>query len=574
LISRKYVEFESFNEILDTGATICIHNRAFDAFLGENPEAGGTLYAVDLNTTQLLKHFMNDDEVETVDGVITCDSVVVSEEAYMVSINFDEEICQNLKMLRSEALLELGNVIPTYSLLGSWSDDLVFSINRGLMTNVLSDLLASSELLMNEYFEDKSTTHTEIGLFNYLNGNINESSRRRVLKGGKGGASSSAGGSASGGQTGGSVCGGDYDVDLEIYSLGAKHLVFPIFVVFVASTIALVMWFSNKKRVVVMRHALSSTIFGKNIEMSSQEMQFLLTVQVEDLEVVEMYEKLREAGVDERDLSLALDDLPDKRKLIGLFKNKFSFTDEWSVQQKLDILSISELVAICNFCSQKEISSTNSGGEEDKNQPLSIHALNNGNNPHAALVKTIFQSEEAKVLAVSIANKKENHQHDNEAFDIFKALRKEKKLVHDELPLNSNDCPEPGLLDFNKKEENDDSRTADEETSSCHLSNKDDESRMIVEKSSMSYYSYKNKNDATEKTLDFLVDRKVSSVKKEKAQIIYKTRDYDMLVDAVSEMTFPYLINSVNASFPKKSEKLMIVNLLEDVDFLVDSLDN
>ena len=125
----------------------------------------------------------------------------------------------------------------------------------------------------------------------------------------------------------------------------------------------------------------------------------------------------------------------------------------------------------------------------------------------------------------------------------------------------------------NKKEE-EDSRTADEETSSGHLSKKDDESRILVEKSSMSYYSYKNKNNATERTLDFLVDRKVSSVKKEKAQIIYKTRDYDMLVDAVSETTFPYLINSVNASFPKKSEKLIIVNLPEDVDFLVDSLDN
>jgi len=54
------------------------------------------------------------------------------------------------------------------------------------------------------------------------------------------------------------------------------------------------MFFSNEKRFVVMRNALSSTIFGKNIEMSTQEMQFLLTVQVEDMEVVEMYEKLRD----------------------------------------------------------------------------------------------------------------------------------------------------------------------------------------------------------------------------------------------------------------------------------------
>ena len=573
MISRKFVEFESFDEILDTGATICIHNRAFDAFLAENPEAGGTLYAVNLKTTQLLEHFMNGVEVKTADGGIICDSVVVAEEAYMVSINFNEEICQNLKMLRSEALLEVGNVIPTYSLLESWSDELVTVINRGLTTNIFQDLMASWELHMNEYFEDKSTTHTEIGLHNYLNGNVSESLRRRVLKGGKGGASSSAGGSASGGQSGGSICGGDYDVNLEIYSLGAKHLVFPICIAFVASTIALVMFFSNEKRVVAMKNALSSTIFGKNIEMSTQEMQFLLTVQLEDMEAVEMYEKLREAGVDERDLSLALDDLPDKRKLIDLFKNEFSFTDEWSVQQKLNILSISELVAICNFCSQKEISSTKAGGEEDKNQLLSIHALNNGDDPHAALVKTIFQSEEAKVLAVSIANKKENHHHDNEAFDISKALRKDKRLIHDEVPLNPNDCPESGLLDSNKKEE-DDSRTADEETSSCHLSNKDDETRTIVEKSSMSYYSYKNKNDATERTLEFLGDRKISSVKKEKAQIIDNYRDCDMLVDAVSEMTFPYLINSVNASFPNKSEKLMIANLLEDVDFLVDSLDN
>jgi len=42
------------------------------------------------------------------------------------------------------------------------------------------------------------------------------------------------------------------------------------------------------------RNALSSTIFGKNIEKSTQEMHFLLTVQVEDMEVVKMYEKLRD----------------------------------------------------------------------------------------------------------------------------------------------------------------------------------------------------------------------------------------------------------------------------------------
>jgi len=59
--------------------------------------------------------------------------------------------------------------------------------------------------------------------------------------------------------------------------------------------IALVMLFSNEKRVVVLRNVLSSNIFGKNIETSTKEMQFLLTVQVEDMAVVEMYEKLRDA---------------------------------------------------------------------------------------------------------------------------------------------------------------------------------------------------------------------------------------------------------------------------------------
>ena len=59
--------------------------------------------------------------------------------------------------------------------------------------------------------------------------------------------------------------------------------------------IALVMLFSNEKRVVVLRNVLSSNIFGKNIETSTKEMQFLLTVQVEDMAVVELYEKLRDA---------------------------------------------------------------------------------------------------------------------------------------------------------------------------------------------------------------------------------------------------------------------------------------
>jgi len=59
--------------------------------------------------------------------------------------------------------------------------------------------------------------------------------------------------------------------------------------------IALVMLFSNEKRVVVLRNVLSSNIFGKNIETSTKEMQFLLTVQVEDMAVVELYKKLRDA---------------------------------------------------------------------------------------------------------------------------------------------------------------------------------------------------------------------------------------------------------------------------------------
>jgi len=77
--------------------------------------------------------------------------------------------------------------------------------------------------------------------------------------------------------------------------LGAKHLVFPISIALVASMIALVMLFSNEKRVVVLRNVLSSNIFGKNIETSTKEMQFLLTVQVEDMAVVELYKKLRDA---------------------------------------------------------------------------------------------------------------------------------------------------------------------------------------------------------------------------------------------------------------------------------------
>ena len=56
--------------------------------------------------------------------------------------------------------------------------------------------------------------------------------------------------------------------------LGAKHLVFPICIGFVASMIALLMFF---------------------IEISTEEMQFLSTVQVEDMELVEMYEKLGDA---------------------------------------------------------------------------------------------------------------------------------------------------------------------------------------------------------------------------------------------------------------------------------------
>ena len=59
--------------------------------------------------------------------------------------------------------------------------------------------------------------------------------------------------------------------------------------------IALVMFFSNENRAVVLRDVLSSNIFGKNIETSTKEMQFLLTVQVEDMAVVELYEKLRDA---------------------------------------------------------------------------------------------------------------------------------------------------------------------------------------------------------------------------------------------------------------------------------------
>ena len=44
-----------------------------------------------------------------------------------------------------------------------------------------------------------------------------------------------------------------------------------------------------------MKDELTSSIFRKNIEMSTQEMQLLFAVQVQDMEVVEIYEKLRDA---------------------------------------------------------------------------------------------------------------------------------------------------------------------------------------------------------------------------------------------------------------------------------------
>ena len=45
--------------------------------------------------------------------------------------------------------------------------------------------------------------------------------------------------------------------------------------------IVLVMFFSNEKHLVVMTNVLSLTIFGTN---STQVMQFLFTVKVEDME--------------------------------------------------------------------------------------------------------------------------------------------------------------------------------------------------------------------------------------------------------------------------------------------------
>ena len=363
----------SLNDIVDSGKTICVQQRAYNSLISEQPQTASlAIGKVGYSTFNLIDEMINNSD--------SCGSVVVTAAAFTyVANNYDGNICKKISFLPSEVIFSLPVVLPTYELLGEWGTEFIAQVDSFIEAGAY-DRVTSNYVLSNE------------------NENINDV---RFLKGG--GAKGGVGGGVSGGTNSDSaeatnVACKSEETDLDIFQLSVQNLLMPILLVIVSTSFALFWHLYNKH---------NKDLYEKIGPGLDDFDGSLLRKQINEKSVMQLFEELKQLGVPLKAIENAAIALPDKTYLVELL-----FIEICSIDQRdtmiMSSLSIFELYEIILYCKQKETNET-SKYETSKyfNQIALERKLDSEENPKKKLLEFIMEHAGCRRTAIYCAKVKE-----------------------------------------------------------------------------------------------------------------------------------------------------------------------
>ena len=147
--------------------------------------------------------------------------------------------------------------------------------------------------------------------------------------------------------------------------------------------------------------------------MSQEDNDDLLEMSASLIEPSELYKRLKAAeGLSECELNDAIDELPDKTKLVNLYI-KFQCSRRRRDKRLLEHLTISELLSIIKFYPDKTQEETTTSGSSGSTEKIDERINNleidlNDPDPKNALIEKILNCEEALNRALTIVHEKLN----------------------------------------------------------------------------------------------------------------------------------------------------------------------
>ena len=386
--------FQSLDDVIKAEASICITNRIYEIALMSIPEAMPFILEKNYNTSTLLNAI----------GSGECDTVILPIDSYDYAVTVDNNLCEGLNFLRDKVIMNADVVVAINPRLGTWGDMLLESINEWI-TNGLYDQ-------WHVYYQSQG------------NNNYSKDKSKRLLKGAvSGGAIAASSSSSKQGIIRRDICGEVEEINLETAQLTLNHLIFPIFFSFVCTTVGLVLFYCNRKRTIPLKEKIGRAA-GKSL-LSEEEEEYLLLHNLHGQDPLDLYRELQSFGVEAKYLKEALNELPDKSKLVEiLFDKKCKVaTHEFKKICELDTFEL------CQFLDWFENIYENARENTEVKRGLSaavataatdavraatdlikpnigLLALNNSEDPKKDLVRHIMMDKNMRRTALQCVNEK------------------------------------------------------------------------------------------------------------------------------------------------------------------------
>lgn len=325
---------------------LCVQKMLGPQFLLEHPETTHVLTERDKSAIELL------DELDAGN----CDAIVIHEDAYNYATSLNTTYCKDFKILMDDILLNVDNVVMMSTSLGEYTRDFIDTINL---------------------FIDHDTYAT-----------IHNGYKEELIVSRDG------------------LCPREEEEpEGDFFELRLDHLLVPIVVTFLFTTIALLMKVIKQ---CLKDDALKSVFDDEESDIGIAE-ELLARMEFEDMPPLELISYLKFMKIDQMEIADALDLLPDKSELVNLcVQAKFT-----SGEQMIYLLSTSEVFEILEVYSNRMASMN--GIDEDGSMQLAnegnahftLTGINDERDPKSRLIKELMIYPTAKALALSVAKKKE-----------------------------------------------------------------------------------------------------------------------------------------------------------------------
>lgn len=348
--------FESLGDIeKERTNTLCVDHKVSDILIRNHPSTEGIVSSVVMTTAEIIENVGIQDSMP-------CDAAVVTKDAFNVATYGDNSgICENIVLLTGEVIMTVPNVIYFSSLYGQISIDFIKNVN--MMIDVGEYRKINNEL-RKEFDEE-------------LGGS------ERCAK-------------------------ADKD-DGEDANLDWGHFLSPLLLAGIGTTIAFFLYFLCRTS------AIHMTKRAFTISSEDEDTDTLLLKRVEKMTAAEILSEIRELGVSQELISLAVNELPNKKQLISLlFREKCS---HYSSQSNFvaEMLSFFELYTLSVYCAKNKVF-------DGKLDMILEHK-----SPKTKLVRVLLRNVRSSELVVSAAETKRDN---IENFNIEEYLTQE--IVIDE----------------------------------------------------------------------------------------------------------------------------------------------